>query len=62
MEQTETTPWYPTARLLRQSKPGDWDGVVERVIEELNGMRATRFSQAAAPRKQPLHPRELIPA
>jgi ADP-heptose:LPS heptosyltransferase len=35
MEQTETTPWYPTARLLRQSKPGDWAEVIERVIEEL---------------------------
>jgi len=62
MEQTATTPWYPTARLLRQSKPGNWDGVVERVIEELNEMRAMQFCQTAAPKKQPIHPRELIPA
>ena len=27
----ETTPWYPTARLLRQKTPGDWAGLVERV-------------------------------
>ncbi len=27
----ETTPWYPAARLFRQSRAGDWEGVVERV-------------------------------
>ena len=35
MQQTETTPWYPTARLFRQSSPGDWPGVLDRVIAEL---------------------------
>lgn len=29
------SPWYPTARLLRQEKPGDWDGVFARVRDEL---------------------------
>lgn len=24
------SPWYPLMRLFRQSRPGDWDGVVER--------------------------------
>ncbi len=42
MQETETTPWYPTARLLRQSKPGDWAGVVERVTRELTDMRAAQ--------------------
>lgn len=37
MQERETTPWYPTARLLRQSKPGDWAGLVERVDGELDG-------------------------
>jgi tetratricopeptide (TPR) repeat protein len=31
----EDTPWYPTARLFRQTRPGDWSGLVERVAEAL---------------------------
>jgi hypothetical protein len=27
--------WYPTMKLFRQAKPGDWDGVVARVREAL---------------------------
>jgi tetratricopeptide (TPR) repeat protein len=30
------SPWYPTARLFRQTKLGDWSGVVERVSSELS--------------------------
>ncbi len=30
MDRTDS-PWYPTARLLRQTSPGDWKGVVERL-------------------------------
>jgi ADP-heptose:LPS heptosyltransferase len=33
--QGETTPWYPTARLFRQTSLGDWDGVIARVRDEL---------------------------
>jgi len=40
MQKIETTPWYPTVRLFRQSTPGDWDGVLRRVIGELNELRA----------------------
>jgi hypothetical protein len=29
------SPWYPTARLYRQERPGDWDGVVRRVESDL---------------------------
>jgi hypothetical protein len=42
MQQTDATPWYPTARLLRQSRPGDWYEVVARVIGELSQLRAAR--------------------
>lgn len=31
----EDSPWYPTARLLRQPTRGDWDPVLERVRKEL---------------------------
>ena len=27
----EDSPWYPTARLFRQVRPGDWDPVLERL-------------------------------
>jgi len=29
------SPWYPTARLFRQSSPGDWGDVVRRICEAL---------------------------
>ncbi|WP_199249876.1 tetratricopeptide repeat protein [[Phormidium] sp. ETS-05] len=29
------SPWYPTMRLFRQSKPGDWPGVFAQVRDEL---------------------------
>jgi tetratricopeptide (TPR) repeat protein len=33
----ESSPWYPTARLFRQTTLGDWDGVIARVGAELAG-------------------------
>jgi hypothetical protein len=31
----EDSDWYPTIRLFRQHRPGDWDGVVARVREAI---------------------------
>jgi ADP-heptose:LPS heptosyltransferase len=31
----EDTPWYPTMRLFRQPKPGDWDPVFTRLTTAL---------------------------
>jgi tetratricopeptide (TPR) repeat protein len=35
MTERDYSPWYPTMRLFRQSKPGDWKDVVDRVATEL---------------------------
>ena len=35
----EDSPWYPTARLFRQTQPGDWSGVAERVRRALKDRR-----------------------
>lgn len=35
MRGREDSPWYPTMKLFRQEKVGDWTGVVERVGVEL---------------------------
>lgn len=31
-----TTPWYPSMKLFRQKRPGDWEPVFERVFNELS--------------------------
>jgi ADP-heptose:LPS heptosyltransferase len=31
----ETTSWYPSMRLLRQQRRGDWEGVVDRLAAAL---------------------------
>lgn len=31
----DDSPWYPTMRLFRQSAPGDWAGVIERLADAL---------------------------
>jgi tetratricopeptide (TPR) repeat protein len=36
----EDSPWYPTMRIFRQEKLGDWDSVVARVAGELKSFRA----------------------
>ncbi|MEG4211747.1 tetratricopeptide repeat protein [Microcoleus sp. S13_B4] len=41
----EDSPWYPTARLFRQQKAGDWDGVCDRIKAALEHLISTR-SQA----------------
>lgn len=36
----EDNPWYPQARLFRQSQPGDWADVFERISGALSSVRA----------------------
>lgn len=35
----EDSPWYPSARLFRQSRRGDWSSVLERVARALDAAR-----------------------
>ncbi len=37
--QSETTPWYPTARLFRKSASAGWGGLIEHVASELTILR-----------------------
>ena len=32
------SPWYPSATIYQQSKPGDWDGVIDRVRADLQAL------------------------
>jgi tetratricopeptide (TPR) repeat protein len=36
----EDSPWYPTARLFRQKKPGDWPGVAREIAAALAQLAA----------------------
>ena len=31
----EDSPWYPTVRIFRQTRPGDWQTVIEKVRDAL---------------------------
>jgi phosphopentomutase len=48
MEARADSPWYPTMRLLRQARPGDWHGVIERLVEALAAWRDDAYEAAAA--------------
>jgi tetratricopeptide (TPR) repeat protein len=59
MEEVETTPWYPTARLFRQESSGDWVEVLERVSADLSLFRSqwsesenSRFGATAVARER----------
>jgi tetratricopeptide (TPR) repeat protein len=48
----ETLPWYPTVRLYRQARPGEWGAVLARVSDALStlesGAERARFDPAPA--------------
>jgi tetratricopeptide (TPR) repeat protein len=61
MQQMETTPWYPAARLFRQRTPGDWDEVLRRVIRQLGERRAAEQRPAATETTRTFQTPQLIP-
>jgi tetratricopeptide (TPR) repeat protein len=48
MQEMETTPWYPTARLFRQSSPHNWPELIDRVALELRLVLQNKSGQAKA--------------
>jgi hypothetical protein len=46
----DATPWYPSVRLWRQQRPGDWRGVVDEVRLGIIGLLESR--QTSLPRPQ----------
>jgi len=42
MEGRDSTPWYPTMRLFRQPRAGEWEPVIERVAAELTRLARNR--------------------
>lgn len=40
----EDSPWYPTAKIYQQSVPGDWDGVLQKVKDDLIVLAAQHSS------------------
>lgn len=42
MDGRDDSPWYPTMRLIRQERAGDWAGVIARVTRELAKRAAPR--------------------
>ena len=38
----DDNPWYPTMRLFRQQRDGDWTGAVERAASELSQLSPSR--------------------
>jgi tetratricopeptide (TPR) repeat protein len=52
LEGRDDSPWYPTMRLFRQARPGDWDGVFLRMAQVLRdrlGIAASAEPVRSAP-------------
>ena len=50
LEGRDDSPWYPTARLFRQTEPGDWSKVIRRVAQALDEFaNSNRHGAATSP-------------
>jgi hypothetical protein len=41
MDNREDSPWYPTMRLFRQERQGDWTSVVARVVTAMKAFKTS---------------------
>jgi len=41
----DDSPWYPTMRLFRQPRPGDWETVITEVQQTINDLLFTKLKQ-----------------
>ena len=41
----DDSPWYPTMRLFRQTRPGNWDNVIQRVASILKSIASQTNEQ-----------------
>ena len=48
----ETTPWYPSIKIFRQSKRRDWSGAIETLTTELSEKFASSSKAANAPNSE----------
>jgi FkbM family methyltransferase len=67
LEEREDSPWYPTMRLFRQRRRGDWDEVIERVkvalqerVREGAAIAANAQRAQAVPPLRPLSTPEAL--
>lgn len=44
MNDREDSPWYPTMRLFRQKRPGDWDSVIAQLTRKLTSFHSAGSS------------------
>jgi hypothetical protein len=59
LEEREDSPWYPTMRLFRQIRRGDWSDVVERVKVALQ--ERVRVALASPSSRADSRPRSVVP-
>ena len=60
MRGREDSEWYPTMRLFRQQRPGEWGWVISSVADELARLASIR-DRAASPRDRRPVPRHQFP-